>query len=89
MVDKLLRDEYPNFLAIYSLQHGITAKILMSAETSHGQKIEHQAVSHTGLTEEPDPNSEDLGLVLDNEKCWMILSKLLNLSEPVKQEKQY
>lgn len=82
MVDKLLRDEYPNFLAIYSLQHGITAKILMSAETSHGQKIEHQA-------EEPDPNSEDLGLVLDNEKCWMILSKLLNLSEPVKQEKQY
>lgn len=48
--------------------------------------MQHQAVSHTGLTEEPEPDSEDLGLVLDN-KCWVILPKLLNLSEPVQQEK--
>ena len=47
------------------------------------------ASSITHEAEEPDPDSEDLDLVLDNGNCWVISGKLSNLSEPVRQEEQY
>lgn len=52
--------------------------------------LENAATSSiTHGVQEPDPDSEDLDLVLDNENCGVISGKLFNLSEPVRSEEQY
>lgn len=60
----------------------------MSAETPTVRKREQMPVSHC-MEQEPDPDSEDLDLVLDNENCGVISGKLFNLLEPAHQRSQH